>query len=94
MNAQEFARELGINQPGEFVDDVYVIPLKDSNEYSRVYTILDKSDKCDLDVEEISLDVQSSFLVYLADDFDIKLQAHFDTNVYTVSFEEVKEDGE
>ena len=90
MNAQEFAKELGITQDGDFVDGVYVVPLKDSNEYSRVYTILDKSDKCDLDPNEMSLDTQHSLMIYLADDFDIKLQANFDTNSYSVSFEEVK----
>lgn len=90
MSAQEFAKQLGITQEGSYVDGVYVINLEDSNEYSRVYTILDKSDLCDLDVEEINLDVQSSLLVYLADDFDIKLQANFDTNSYSVSFEEVR----
>ena len=93
MNAQEFAKELGIKQEGSYIDGVYVINLKDSNEYSKVYTILDKSNLCDLDVEEISLDVQNSLLVYLADNFDIKLQANFDNTVYSVSFEEVKEDG-
>ena len=90
MSAQEFAKQLGITQEGSYVDGVYVINLEDSNEYSRVYTILDKSDLCDLDVEEINLDVQSSLLVYLANDFDIKLQANFDTNSYSVSFEEVR----
>ena len=91
MSAEEFARELGITQPGSYVDGVYVIPLNNSNEYSRIYTILDKSDKCDLDGEEINLDVQQSLMVYLADEFDIKLQANFDTDDYSVSFEEVKE---
>lgn len=91
MSAQEFAKQLGITQEGNYVDDVYVISLKDSNEYSKVYTILDKSELCDLDVEEISLDVQNSLLVYLADEFDIKLQANFDTNTYSVAFEEVHE---
>lgn len=91
MSAEEFAKELGINQPGNYVDGVYVISLNNSNEYSKVYTLLDKSDLCDLDVEEISLDVQNSLLVYLADEFDIKLQANFDTDTYSVSFEEVNE---
>lgn len=92
MSAEEFAKELGITQQGNYVDGIYVISLKNSNEYSRVYTILDKSDKCDLDTEEISLDVQTSLLVYLADNFDIKLQANFDTDVYSVSFEEVEDE--
>ena len=90
MNAQEFAKQLGITKEGSYVDGVYVITLDSSNEYSKVYTILDKSDLCDLDVEEINLDVQNSLMVYLADEFDIKLQANFDNDVYSVSFEEVK----
>ena len=93
MSAQEFAKQLGIQQEGNYVDGVYVIQLKDSNEYSKIYTILDKSELCDLDTEEISLDVQKSLLVYLADDFAIKLQANFDTNSYSVSFEEVTDNG-
>ena len=93
MSAEEFAKQLGIDKKGSYVDDVYVITLENSNDYSRVYTILDKSELCDLDVEEINLDVQNSLLVYLADDFDIILKANFDTDDYSVSFEEVK-DGE
>ena len=91
MNAQEFAKQLGITKEGNYVDGIYVITLDNSNEYSKVYTILDKSNLCDLDVEEITLDVQNSLMVYLADNFDIKLKANFDTNTYSVSFEEVKE---
>jgi len=90
MSAQEFAKQLGITKEGNYVDGVYVITLDNSNEYSRIYTLLDKSNLCDLDGEEISLDVQNSLIVYLADDFDIKLKANFDNDVYSVSFEEVK----
>ena len=90
MNAQEFAKQLGITKEGSYVDDVYVITLDDSNEYSKVYTILDKSELCDLDPYEMSLDFQNSLMVYLADEFDIKLQANFDTDTYSVSFEEAK----
>ena len=90
MNAQEFARQLGITKEGDYVDNAYVITLDNSNEFSKVYTILDKSELCDLDGAEVNLGVDSSMMVYLADDFDIKLKANFDTNTYSVSFEEVK----
>lgn len=91
MTAQEFAKHLGITKEGSYVDGVYVINLDNSNEYSKVYTILDKSSEVDLDTEEISLDVKNSLMVYLADDFDIKLTADFDADIYTVTFEEVTE---
>ena len=91
MSAEEFAKHLGITKEGSYVDDVYVITLSGSNEYSKVYTILDKSDEVDLDTDEISLDVKNSLMVYLADDFDIKLTADFDADIYTITFEEVHE---
>lgn len=85
MKADEFARELGIPKEGSYTDNGYVITLKDSNEYSRMYTLLDRSDKCDLDTDEVNLGVTDSIMVYLADEFDIKLQANFDTDNYTIT---------
>lgn len=90
MKADEFAKELGISKEGSYTDNGYVITLKDSNEYSRMYTLLDRSDKCDLDTEEVNLGVTDSIMVYLADEFDIKLQANFDTDRYTITFAEAE----
>ena len=91
MSAEEFAKHLGITKEGQFVDNVYVISLDNSNEYSKVYTLLDKSDELDLDIEKISLDVKNSLITYLSDNYDVKLVADFDENIYTVTFEEVDE---
>lgn len=90
MKADEFAKELGITKEGSYTDNGYVITLKDSNEYSRMYTLLDRSDKCDLDTEEVNLGVTDSIMVYLADEFDIKLQANFDTDSYTITIAEAE----
>lgn len=92
MTAEEFAKQLGISGDGDYVDNKYVINLANSNEYSKVYTILDKSELVDLDVDRINLDVSSTLLVYLADEFDIELKSDFDNDVYTVSFEDAKDE--
>ena len=88
-DAKKFAEELGITKEGSYVDGVYTIVLDNSNEYSKVYTLLDKSDKVDLDGDEVNLGVDSSIMVYLADDFDISLIANFEEDSYVVKFEEV-----
>lgn len=91
MTAEEFAKSLGINGEGISQGNTYTVSLSNSNEYSRVYTILDKAKGIDLDDEESVLSESSTLLVYLADDFDIKLKADLDKNIYTVSFEPVSE---
>lgn len=92
MTAEKFATELGISKEGKYIDGVYVITLDNSDEYSRVYTILDKSEIAELNDEEISLDVKDSIIGYYSPEFYIKLQSDFDNDVYTVSFEEIKDE--
>lgn len=89
MTAEEFAKSLGIDGEGTSQGNTYTISLSNSNEYSKVYTILDKAKGIDLDDEESVLSESSTLLVYLADDFDIKLKADLDKNIYTVSFEAI-----
>ena len=92
MKADEFARQLGITKEGKYLDDTYVITLKDSNEYARMYTILDKAENVDLDTENMNLSMQSTIMNYLADEFDIELSANLNEDVYTISFTPAKED--
>lgn len=87
---KEFLSQLGITQEGVEQENKYIIDLGDSNAYSRVYTILDKSELVDLDIENISMDVEQSTMVYLSDDFDLTLNANFDENRYTLTIEEAE----
>ncbi len=91
MTAEELAKSIGINEVGTNVDGAYVIPLKDSNAFSRVYTLLDKAEGIDLDSDESTLSESATVLVYLSDDFDIELRADLDNNSYTVSFKSALE---
>lgn len=87
----DFLTKLGISQEGVEQGDKYVIDLGDSNTYSRVYTILDKSELVDLDVENISMTEEESTMIYLSDNYDLTLSANFENNKYTLTIEEAKD---
>lgn len=88
---KSFLGGLGISQSGRMEDDSYVIVLPNSNAYSKVYTILDKSDQTDLDIDKINMDENASSMTYLSDDFDITLTADFDNDSYTMELKEAKD---
>lgn len=88
---KDFANELGIRQEGQTEDGSYVIELADSDEYSRAYSLLDKSDKVDLDGEAALVFEKMSELTYLGDDFDVRLVANFTDDVYKVIIEKAEE---
>ena len=87
----DFLTKLGISQEGVEQGDKYVIDLGDSNAYSRVYTILDKSELVDLDVENISMTEEESTMIYLSDNYDLTLSANFNDNKYTLTIKEAKD---
>lgn len=72
-------------------DDEYTIDLGDSDSYSRVYTILDKSNKVDLDADSTTMDENGTSLTYLGDDWDLTLSANFDSNSYVLTVREAAE---
>lgn len=89
MTAQEFAKSIGITKEGITSGNTYIVQLDSSNEYSKIYTLLDRAEGVDLDNDESVLSESSTLLVYLADDFDIKLKADLDKDAYSVEIEGV-----
>lgn len=81
---EEFANRLGINYPGEMLNGKYVIPLTDSDEYSKIYTLLDKSDLVELDTSCTLVTDKVSELQYFNDEFVVKLDANFIDDLYRV----------
>lgn len=92
MDASEFASSLGFSEEGTWSDGKYVISLKDSDDYSRAYTILDTAKDVYLDPKGVALSEHSSIMKYLTRDFDIELDADFDGDSYKVVFSEAKDD--
>lgn len=81
---EEFAKKLGISYPGETINNKYIIPLMTSDEYSKVYTILDKSDLVELDTSCTLVTDKISELQYFNDEYVVKLDANFTDDFYRV----------
>lgn len=94
MDYKKIADKLGLIQPGEMNDsgDAYIIKLKDSNEYSRVFSILDKSEHVDVDDEMTVITNLAGELTFLGDGFDVDLIGNFSTDEYMVVIMKVEEE--
>lgn len=91
---RQFIVDLGLPEEGwEELNGSLVYHLKDSNDYARAYTILDKSDLVDVDVlDTISImSDDSNVLNYIGDDFDISLEANFEEDDYIIKIMKAKE---
>lgn len=81
---EEFAKKLNIEFPGEIVNNRYIIPLMNSDEYSKVYSLLDKSDLVELDTSSTLVTEKVSELQYSGEGFTVKLDANFIDDFYRV----------
>ena len=86
---KELLDSLYITKPGKMNGDKYIITLSNSDEYSKMYTLLDKSD-ASLDPEGMIMSSSDSMMTYLTDDFDITLKADFDNDRYYLIIEEAQ----
>lgn len=80
----EFATQLGIKTEGTMDGDRYIINLKNSDEYSKMYTLLDNSTLVGLDPTSTLVTDKVSELVYLSDEYDVKLLANFVDDSYRI----------
>lgn len=88
-NIETFLKELGITKDGYYDEDIYVIPLDDSDEFAKMYSILDKSDKVELDDEFIGIDKTNSMLLYISDKYEVKLVSNFDSDDYRIEIRDL-----
>lgn len=90
MDVKEFAKSIGLEQDGYQDGAKYIIELVDSNEFSRVYTLLDKSELLDIQEDATLLTDKVGELIYLSDDYDVKLVGNFISDIYRVVITEGK----
>ena len=81
---KEFAEKLGISVDGVLEGDKYIIELVNSNDYSRVYTLLDNSELVDIDEDATLITDKVSELLFLGDEFDVKLVGNFVQDLYRI----------
>ena len=93
MNEKEFLDSIGISKSGSFGDDgSYIIDLSNSDEYGRMFTILDKSDDLDIMQDNQVITEQGSSLMYeaLNEPYSINLLADFDNDLYQLVITKIK----
>ena len=94
MTYEEFLAHANIHAVGSETDDnSYVVRLNNSDEFSRVFTLLDtlvKKQEIDLDWENSVLDSDTTVYQYMSDEFDITLRADFVADDYTITLVEAQ----
>lgn len=88
MTPEELLRALDINGKIEMEGADYVVNLGNSNNYSYVYSILDKSELVDLIPEYTVMDMNETKLVYESNDYVLTLSGDLENNVYKLVIEE------
>ena len=89
MGEKEFAKDLGITKEGyETTNGSYVIELSNSNEFSKMYTLLDKNEDAILDVETMHMSDELVEMTYMTKEFDVTLKANLKENTYMVEIKE------
>ena len=85
----DILRELNINETPEKIEEgYYAISFKDSNDYGKCYSKLEKSDLVDLDDDSSVVTYESSSLQYEGDGFEITLIADFEADTYKMTIKE------
>jgi hypothetical protein len=82
MDMKEFVVKLGINLEGRMDGEKYIVELSDSDEYSRMYTLLDSSDLVEIEEDATLLTDKVGELLFTDDMFNIKLVGNFDSDIY------------
>jgi hypothetical protein len=83
MYLEKFLEQLGIDQVGHYTKtNTYIIDIEDSDEYGKIYSLLDKSDKVEEDEDSSTITIHTSNIIYESDNFQFTLIADFDQDTY------------
>lgn len=87
---EEFLKSIGIDKPGvKGEDNTYVVDLDDYDEYGKIYSILEKSDKID-EIQDASLiNIHNTDITYANEKYHILLQGDLDNDIYKLVVIEV-----
>ena len=89
MNINDWIESLKISSnPKSLGDGKYKVSLKDSNEFAKVYSKLEKNDILDIDEEATLITEDISQLLYLGKDIRINLVGNFEKDIYYIIISE------
>ena len=87
-NIKDFLNSIGLYKEGNFKDNQYLIDISNSNEFGKYYSILNKSDLVNEDIEVSTVNVENSNIRFNSDDFDLTLIADINNSIYKLIVEE------
>lgn len=91
MSIKELLDKIGLQQEGNQEEDKYIIEIADSNEYSKVFTILDNAEILEIDEGATLLTDKLGELYFYGEGYEIKLIGNFASDIYRVV---ITEEGE
>lgn len=84
----EFLADLGIDGNFRRSASSYVLDIEDSNEYGKIYSILDNSDLVEEDGESSQITVDYQSVQFYNDDYLLQLIADFESDEYRLTIKE------
>lgn len=80
---EEVLEQIGITEKGEYTkDNVYVIDIRDYDEYGKFFSLLDKSDIVEEVQDTCQLTIHTTNVTYASEDYQFVLQADLDEDIY------------
>ena len=79
---EELLKRIGITEPGEYTKEgLYVVDIKDYDEYSKYFSLLEKSEL--EEVQDTSLiTIHTTSVTFASDEYQVVLQADLDEDMY------------
>ena len=85
----ELLKQIGIDaEPVKGENGSYNIDIKDSNEYGRYFSKLDKSDLVEEEQDASSVNFENSSIQFTNDNYTLTLLADFENDTYSLNIRE------
>lgn len=86
---EDFLKQIGIVPTGTMSDDgCYVMDIEDSNEYGKIYSVLDQCDEVYEDEDSSFVTSEQGSIQYINDKYTLTLISQFDTDIYRLTVRE------
>ena len=79
---EELLKRIGITEQGEYTKNgAYVVDIKDYDEYSKYYSLLEKSEMEEVQ-DTAQITIHTTNVTFASEDYQIVLQADLDEDMY------------
>ena len=86
---EDFLKQLGINKPVvKGSGGIYTVDLEDSDEYGKMYSLLDKSKLVDEIPDSSQMTYETASIQFESDEYLITLLADFEADSYKITIKE------